>query len=46
MLNSEILFNTHLEALVLVKLVDLVEHFVQGPYDAWLWTCQAITVIF
>ena len=37
---------TYLEALVLVKLVDLVEHLVEGPYDARLRTCQPISIIF
>ena len=37
---------TYLEALVLVKLVDLVEHLVEGSYDARLWTCQPISIIF
>ena len=38
--------DTHLQALVLIELVDLVEHLVEGTYDAWLGTCEAVAIIF
>ena len=35
-----------LEALVLIKVVDLFENFVHGPDDTGLRSGEAVTVIF